>query len=468
GVLLATLEHLGVDVGEFFGELFGGGPSRPSPRPSPATGEGATARPRPPGDRGGGGPGTAAERLGAAVRRAQVPARPADRDESLRAELEAWLGGMDDLRYEDPEAALKELWSRADEVPRCLAARYLGVCGSCYRMIGNLEDARECLFLALAWAGGDDEAVGDVLQRLSYVETDTGAYETALELAERAAGLYVRIGNRPRLGQALVDQAKYLIHLEEPRKAKAALAIAKRYVVESDRRHRFAIEQYLVAISRQMRDLGACRQHVDAARKIAPDPLAEGMLLATLGDVCRDRERFAEAATAYRKEIELVAGFPLHAVLATVDLVYALARQRRDAEAVKAALSVTGYMGCVSGNRLAEAALLDLYNSACKGILRSSQVARLRAVVAGIIEAPRTDTVGDRLRRCRRLRGISRSQTAAESGVPAESLRKIEAGVMPGTVYAPKLYSWLASCRPELAFAERLPAGAQPRRKQGT
>ncbi|MEE8522557.1 MAG: hypothetical protein V3T72_01395 [Thermoanaerobaculia bacterium] len=144
GLGLATLDYLEVDAGEFFAALFGG-PSRPSPRPSPATGEGAPAR-------------TAAERLGAAVHRAQIPARPADRDESLRAELEAWLVQMDDLRYEDPEAALKELWSRAAEVPRCLAAGYLGVCGSCYRMIGNLSDARERLFLALAWADGDDEA----------------------------------------------------------------------------------------------------------------------------------------------------------------------------------------------------------------------------------------------------------------------------------------------------------------------
>ncbi|MEE8522558.1 MAG: hypothetical protein V3T72_01400 [Thermoanaerobaculia bacterium] len=176
--------------------------------------------------------------------------------------------------------------------------------------------------------------------------------------------------------------------------------------------------------------------------------------------MCRDLERFDEATRAYCEQIELVAEFPLHALLATVDLVYVLARQRRDAEAVAAALSVTGHMGCVSGNLLAEAALVDLYNNACKGILRSSQVARLREVVTGIIDAPCTDTLGDRLRRCRRLRGISRNQAAVESGVPSESLRKIESGVMPGTVYAPRLRSWLASCRPELAFAEKLPAKA--------
>jgi tetratricopeptide (TPR) repeat protein len=447
GVLLATLDELGSDAGEFLVELFGGGappPSSPSPRSSAAS---------------------PAERLASAVRKADVPPRPADRDESLRAELEAWLVRMDDLRYEDPDAALKELWSRADEIPRCLASRYLGACGSSYRMIGNLGDARECLLLALAWAQGDDDAVGDVLQRMSYVVA-YDSFDEALELAERATGLYARGGNLPRLGQALVDQAKYLIHLEEPRKAKAALAFARRYVAESDERNQFAIEQFLVAISHQLGDIEACRKHIKAARKIAPNALFEGMLLNTLGDLCRDLKDFDEAAEAYREEIALVAGFPLHALLATVDLVYVLARQGRAGEAVAAARSVSRYAGCVSGSSAAEAALLDVYKSLCKGILRSNDIARLRNAVAGILEAPRTDTLADRLRRCRRLRGISRTQAAAESGVPFESFRKIESGVMPGTIYVAKLDSWLASCRPELAFAERLPAGADPGRKR--
>jgi tetratricopeptide (TPR) repeat protein len=292
------------------------------------------------------------------------------------------------------------------------------------------------------------------------------SFDEALELAERATGLYARGGNLPRLGQALVDQAKYLIHLEEPRKAKAALAFARRYVAESDERNQFAIEQFLVAISHQLGDIEACRKHIKAARKIAPNALFEGMLLNTLGDLCRDLKDFDEAAEAYREEIALVAGFPLHALLATVDLVYVLARQGRAGEAVAAARSVSRYAGCVSGSSAAEAALLDVYKSLCKGILRSNDIARLRNAVAGILEAPRTDTLADRLRRCRRLRGISRTQAAAESGVPFESFRKIESGVMPGTIYVAKLDSWLASCRPELAFAERLPAGADPGRKR--
>ena len=193
--------------------------------------------------------------------------------------------------------------------------------------------------------------------------------------------------------------------------------------------------------------------------------LFQGMLLATLGNVCRDAGRFDEAAAAYRQEIGLVAEFPLDALLATVDLVHVLARQRRDAEAVTAARSVKRYMGALRGHRLAEAALVEVFNNACRGVLRSNEIARLREAVNQILKSPRTDTLGDRLRRCRRLRGISRDQVSGETGVPIESVRKIETGAMPGIVYASMLESWLASCRPELAFAgtsgRAAPAGSK-------
>lgn len=166
GVILATLQILGEDFGEFL----------------PSTRRGAPRRPSAPRWR---------------IRRCATSWTGTARLEEPRRSpmYEQWLEEMNKLRYRDPVAAVEKLQAAAGDVPKEHDARFLAVLGSAYRnrawscrraeverdLTRAFESLEAGLWIARKLGARAEE--GDLLQRLSYVERDLGEFEGALELA---------------------------------------------------------------------------------------------------------------------------------------------------------------------------------------------------------------------------------------------------------------------------------------------
>lgn len=459
GVLISTLRCLDVDLGEFFGEVFGDGHRGDGRR-------GDEAARDPDGEAGGvalvGELETAGESMLRRAAKKSVAMAVEPSGGPSRRDFRDWLARIDDLRYTQPDAAIVEAWSRVDEIPAGMEAPYLAVLGSCYRMIGNLGYARECLTWAMERSGGDDDVLGDVYQRLSYVLAYEGDHAEAVGLTQKACGLYVRSGNWPRVGRALVDQAHSLFYLDELDKAEAALAAAQPHVRDEDLRYTFSIEQYASTIAARRGDVEGCLEHAERARRLAPYPLAEGMLLQTMGELLRGLGQFARASEAYSRALDKVRHNPVNVLRVLVELADCMLHQLRMTKAaVKRRRLVAGIREVadrarslaadLKGNRLAQAAIDHLALASLDHDLESIAAARNAAEACGGLQ-PRGDSLGDRVRRFRRIHGLSLDRLAGECGVPAPTLRKIETGATPGTTYRPKLERWLADRRPELSL----------------
>ena len=278
---------------------------------------------------------------------------------------EAWLERLDQLRYEDGERALKELWEGADRVPQSLFPRYLGVCGSAFRTTdAQLENAQNCLRIGM-WLVeqlGDRSAIADLLQRQSYVRAHQGGFATSLRLAEHATGIHLGCGDLPSAGKALVDQGIFLDHLGRYEEAIQTHKLSLQLLATNAQRHRFAA---LLALGSHHRNLGDPRQAVRYLKAAVPvgkglGPWFEakaiwlhGEILTDLGLDDRAESEFQAVFDIYRERS------PIDAALATVDLVASRLRQGKlFSDAITAAIPL---VETLNRNRLASSALIELF-----------------------------------------------------------------------------------------------------------
>ncbi len=285
-----------------------------------------------------------------------------------RSELEE----LDELRYEHPEAALCRLLPAADRLPPALAVLWSAVTGSAYRLrAGHREEIeadlrRACGYLKAAlWAARKTSDIGgeaDSLQRLGYVLADRGEHRQALELAERAGGIYDRIGDRASRGKALVDQGIFLNGLGRTMEAIRAQSLALDMLPETLPMSRLAALQGLGHLHRAAGDLEAAIAYYDRASNIPGiGALFEGKLLWLRGSILCDQKRYRQAAAALRAGVELLGSTHYgEAALATTDLVRVLLLAGRPAEAAEAAASMRALVIPLHGNRFVSSAVADL------------------------------------------------------------------------------------------------------------
>ncbi len=327
----------------------------------------------------------AASKAAGRLRRAlELPDLPA----TTRAELE----DLDELRYRHPERALCRLLPVADRLPPELAVRWLAVTGSTYRLRAgqrkeieaDLRRAHAFLQSAL-WAARrarDVAGEADALQRLGYVLSDRGGHRQALELAERAGGIYDRIGDKAGRGRALVDQGVFLYHLGAFQDSAAATLEALGPLPHRAQRSRFAAFQLLGSCYNQLGNLTAAGDYVDRAGKLldAIEPRTAATLL-WLRAAITARRGGAGAVGLYRQALEILRGVHYaDAALITVELVRALILQGRLDEALQTALTVRELVIPLQRNRHVSAALAELIRGG-REALTLARVERVRAAL---------------------------------------------------------------------------------------
>ncbi len=263
-VLLRTLDALGVDPGDFFGQALdiAASPeanlteieaeSRASPRVALVAFERLAAGPA----AAAGVPAPCSCDEAAAWVRDLSRLSPAEQKRRLRSRrklrrarfVATYLDHLDGLRYERPQEArsltehlILELVpllpagapSEA-ESRRALQCRALGVLGSCHRLAGDIAFAAGTIRRGLAEARrhGLQEATAELLQRGAYVLSDRGRYRRALELLREAFEIYFDRELGFGVARTLVDRGIMMGYAGADGEAVALLGRAHRELPE--------------------------------------------------------------------------------------------------------------------------------------------------------------------------------------------------------------------------------------------
>ncbi len=307
----------------------------------------------------------------------------------ISATTRAELDELDELRYAHPERTLCRLLPVADRLSEALAVRWLAVTGSTYRLRGGQRveieaDLRRShgYLSAARWtaqAAGDVAGEADTLQRLAYVLSDRGDHHQALELAERAAGIYDRIGDQAGRGKALVDQGIFLNGLGRHREGIRAQSLALEMLPATARRSRFAVLQGLGHLHRMAGELEAADRYAVQAGEFldAVEPGTAARLLWLRAALAQG----GAAAYLYRQALEIMRGVHYaDAALVTVELVRVLILEGRHDEAHETALSVRQLVIPLQRNRHVCAALAELIRGG-REALTFARVERVRAAL---------------------------------------------------------------------------------------
>ncbi len=307
------------------------------------------------------------------------------------------LEDLDELRYAHPEAALCRLLPAADRLPLALAAPWLAVTGSAYRLRAgqreetdaDLRRAEQHLQAALwaAQAAGDVAGQADALQRLGYVLADRGEHRQALELAERATGIFSRLADLYGKGRGLIDQALWLWHLGHRRitirVVDEALPLLQARSAAADR-YRAAAFQLRGACFQRLGDLKQALEDlyraVSALRGDSALPM-KARILCLRAAIRTSLENLDGAARDYWKALEILR--TVHyadAALATVELVRVLILQGRHDEARRTALSVRQLVIPLHRNPHVSAAIAELIRGG-QSALTLARVERVRATL---------------------------------------------------------------------------------------
>ncbi len=312
---------------------------------------------------------------------------------TTRAEIE----DLDESRYEHPEAALCRLLPAADRLPPELTAFWLAVTGSAYRLRAgqrkeieaDLRRAEEHIQAALwtAQAAGDAAGQADALQRLGYVLADRGEHRQALELAERATGIFSRLADLFGKGRSLIDQALWLWHLGHRRitirVVDEALPLLQTRSTAADR-YRAAAFQLRGFCFQRLGDLEQALEDLDrAVNALRGDSAApmKARILCLRAAIRTSLENFDSAARDYWKALEILR--TVHyadAALVTVELVRVLILLGRHDEARRTAFSVRQLVIPLQRNRHVSAAIAELIRGG-QSALTLARVERVRAAL---------------------------------------------------------------------------------------
>jgi len=278
---------------------------------------------------------------------------------------ETYLDTLDQQRYEEPREVIKlTLWT-VDHVELALLPQLLGVAGSAWRLLICLDEAEHAIHAGIEIAQGRDDqrAVGELLQRLSYVVADRGEHAEALRITEKAAMMYLQRGDRVGLGKALVDQGIWLSRLDRPGEAIATLKSAVEWLPDRERRNRCTALQVIALNYRQLGELENALSYVTDAEKAASglEQWAKGKMTWLKSKIHADLGQLDQAAAHLWEVVEIFR--QLHtgeAALATCDLVRVQLRQGLDVAAYQTATSMRALLEPLRHNKIISAAIGDL------------------------------------------------------------------------------------------------------------
>ena len=284
-----------------------------------------------------------------------------------------YLDTLDQQRYQQPGEVVKlTLWA-VDHAELELLPHLLGVAGSAWRLLILLDEAEHAIHagIEIAEQRGDRATVGNLLQRLSYVLADKGDREEALRLAERAAVIFLRCGDRFELGKALVAQGIWLYYLDRTTEAIETHEIALDHLPRDPSRPRCAAFQCMGLAHQRLGNLNAAKESAIAAEAAATanDDRVIGKLLWLRARIHADLEELDQAALLFGEVIAIFR--ELHhgeTALATCELVRVQLLLERPEDAYQAATAMRVLLEPLRHNKIISAAIGDLLRSGRTGL----------------------------------------------------------------------------------------------------
>ena len=285
-----------------------------------------------------------------------------------------FLEELDIVRFNDPEQVIERAESCLEELPLAGIPLLLGVVASAWRLLHRLDDAQHAICVGIEIAERQENyfALGDLIQRLSYIYADRGQHYEALEIAERAMRSYVLSGDAVRIGQTLVDQAVFSVHLGRHARAITFYSAALRYLPGTEYRNRLAAFQGIGHCYHMLGDLKRARNALVQARRVVTGRSVSRIDLARLvwlqGSIAAGLGKVDDAIIHLRDAIAMFRPlYPDDATLATIDLLRLLVQAGRIADAHETARAMTTLVGASRKNHIVARAITDLIRCSLEG-----------------------------------------------------------------------------------------------------
>ncbi len=309
----------------------------------------------------------------------------------------AYLEHLDALRYDDPKEARQNaevmaVWLIPElPVPRrqCLALQLeaIGVYASSLRQTGKFATAARALRGALAVARAHElkARLADLLQRAAWVLSSHGRFSDAMDLLDEALVICFDLGLQEELARVQVDRGVHRYYLEEFQPAVEALEQALgslRSDSPRDSRNRLVAYQVLGRCFDRLGDLGRARSA--AAQAVAESGKAARVFRASLlwdhGVFALESGLHELAEERLREAFNLFGGVQDSVKpLVALDLTKTLLAQGRTLEAIAIATGMAEYMMAFRGNRLAQATITELMQTAVEGKMSLDAIERAQA-----------------------------------------------------------------------------------------
>jgi tetratricopeptide (TPR) repeat protein len=299
----------------------------------------------------------------------------------------AFLDTLDEQRYQKPEEVVSLAQWAVDHVELELLPRLLGVVGSAWRPMLLLDEAEHAIYagIEITQERGDRFTVGNLLRYLSSVAGDRGDRAEALRLAEKAAMVHLRSGDRDGIGRALVAQGICLYYLGRAEESIETLKSALGHLPAGPSRSRFAALQVSGLAHQSLGNLSTALENVEVAQEALPDndASARGKLLWLWARIHADLDEFEQASSFLAEVITIFRR--LHygeTALATCELVRIEMLLGQPEDAYHTAISMRTLLDPLRHNKIISAAIADLLRSGQAG-LTLALIKRVTARIEG-------------------------------------------------------------------------------------
>ena len=299
----------------------------------------------------------------------------------------AYLEHLDALRYDDArEARLDAAAVAVKLVPRlpgrqaeriALQLKAIAVYASCHRQNGSWATAARALRLALGLARRQrqHEMLADLLVRAANVLSDNGRFEQAKDLLDEALVIYYDLDSQDRLGMVMVERGRTLLYLGRHQEAVGALDRSLSLLhgdSQPVRRYRLAVHQLLALVYTEMGDLEQAEAALTLALAMSKDAgkANQATVLWLHGVIALKRTSYQVAEESLREAAGL---FDLlddpNETMVSLDLSKTLLLRDKPLEAVAIAVKMAENLAVFRGNRVAEALISELSQTAIQGNL---------------------------------------------------------------------------------------------------